>query len=32
MAIAILPVVEELERFGDLFEGFGGHGPLRRGV
>jgi hypothetical protein len=29
VAIAILPVVEKLERVGDLFEGFGGHGPLR---
>ena len=30
-AVAVLPVVEELERLGDLFKGFGGHGQsLRR--
>jgi hypothetical protein len=32
MAIALLPVVEKLERIGDVFERFGGHGPLRGGV
>jgi hypothetical protein len=30
VAIAILPLVEKLERVGDLLEGFGGHHPLPR--